>query len=92
MSCPDCGSGKSIKYGYYKNNQQKAQKFLCKNCNRQFSGVSQELGPNTKQEHRPELNDPVCDLRLKGMSIREIARHLGCAKKTVERKLKKYLG
>jgi transposase-like protein len=91
MRCIDCGSNDTKRNGRYQNNQERIQRWLCKACSSSFSFLSPTLDPHTKQEHRPELNDPVLELHLQGLSQREIAKRLGCARKTVVRKLKKYL-
>lgn len=91
MNCTHCESKDCKKNGWYKNNQQRHQRFLCKSCGETFTVLSMEQDSSTKQEHRPELNDPIVDLHLKGVSQRDIADKLGCARKTVVRKLRKYL-
>lgn len=69
MNCTHCGSKDCNKNGWYKNNQQRHQRFMCKSCGGTFTVLSMEQDSSTKQEHRPELNDPIVDLHLKGMPI-----------------------
>lgn len=89
MNCPYCGSPKTKKNGWYQNQQQRVQKYFCRGCNSDYT--EQESSLSSKQEHRPDLNDPVVDLHLKGLSQRAIADKLGCSRLTIIRKLKKYL-
>lgn len=91
MNCPECGSRDSKKRGFYRNQQQRIQRYHCKSCDHSFSLIYLELDVFTKQEHRPELNDPIVELSLKGFSQRQIADRLDCSRLTVIRKLKKYL-
>ena len=88
MKC-SCGSYNVIKNGYYKSSQHgSVQKYYCKSCKSDFSTHSQD---STTKDHRPELNQEVIELHSKGLSEREIASQLGCARTTVRRKLEKYL-
>lgn len=89
MKCPHCGSSKTKKNGWYRTQQQRIQKYRCGACKGDYTAITEDS--QTKQEHRPELNDPVIDLHLKGVSQRDIADRLGCSRTTVQRKLKKYL-
>lgn len=89
MNCPICGSSKTKKNGWYTNQQQRVQKYFCKGCSSDYTGIPATY--STKQEHRPDLNDPIVELYQKGLSQREIASQLHCSRTTVQRKLKKYL-
>lgn len=51
MDCPNCGHSKSVKNGFYRNNQQRLQRYICKFCERKYSVISQDQ-INTKQEFK----------------------------------------
>lgn len=88
MQCPKCDSDNIKKNGYFQVGEEKIQKHLCKACGANFSERSELI---EKGEHRRELNEDVVRLFLEGYSQREIAIELGCSRRTVQVKLKKYL-
>ena len=89
MNCPLCGSPNTKRNGWYRTYQQSVQKYRCKDCSGDYTANTDSQ--ISKQEHRPDLNDPIVDLHLKGHSQRDIASKLNCSRLTVIRKLRKYL-
>ena len=89
MNCPICGSPNTKRNGWYRNNQERIQKYRCKDCLGDYTYKTDQNEP--KQEHRPELNDIIVEMHLEGISQRNIASELKCSRLTVIRKLKKYL-
>ena len=87
-SCPKCGSQEVKKNGFYSSLGEKVQKFVCKICLTDFTERSKE---KTFREHRPELNDEIKALYLKGYGAKAIGEMLRCSKRTVQVKIKKYV-
>lgn len=87
-SCPKCGSADTKKNGFYSSLGERVQKFACKFCKADFTEKSKD---KTFGEHRPELNDEVKALYLKGYGAKTIADMLHCSKRTVQVKVKKYV-
>ena len=84
--CPFCGENNYKKNGHYQADVRgHEQMYRCKTCDRHFTD---EL--DKKFEKKPELNQAIVELRSKGFSQREMAKKLGCARWTVQLKLKKY--
>lgn len=88
IHCTKCDSENVKKNGYFVVNEERIQKFQCRDCKQNFSSKSELV---EKGEHRPELNEDVVKLFLEGFSQREIAITLDCSRRTVQMKLKKYL-
>jgi transposase-like protein len=88
IACVHCQSDEIKKNGSFLVDGIKIQKYLCKSCDKNFSAKTDHI---EAREHRPELNQSILDLALSGMSAKAIAEELGCAKRTVQVKLKKYL-
>lgn len=89
MNCPECRRADVVRNGTYKTPQHgRVQRYRCKNCKVEYSVHT----PSTRtKEHRPELNQEILDLYKQGLSERDIAERLGCARLTVRRKLQKHL-
>ena len=87
MDCPKCGNKDYNKNGSFMHEGIKYQKYQCKKCGLNYS---EKTGLETVNQHRPELNDPIIELFIQGHSQREIAKTLGCARRTVQLKLIKY--
>lgn len=88
LFCPKCESESIKKNGFFDVDEIKIQKYVCKECGKHFSA---KTGEETAGEHRPELNSRVIELALSGMTAKAIAEELGCAKRTVQMKIKKYI-
>lgn len=85
MNCPFCGSKKFKRNGFFFNHVEKIQKYFCNKCKSHFT-----LEIENKFEKRQELNESIVKLAKSGLSQRKIADRLGCARWTVQLKLKKY--
>jgi hypothetical protein len=74
------------KKGYRKpkHNHQPVPIYQCKACDRYFSATQQKP---IRQQHRPDLNQRIFEFAISGASMRRIALLLGCAKRTVQRKI-----
>lgn len=84
----DCHSAKKtfyIRKGFYKTkyNHQPVPRYQCKYCGKNFSSHSFR---ETKNQHRPDINQQVFALISSGVTLRRTAIILGVTKKTVERK------
>lgn len=89
MNCEHCGSTNYKKNGFFSTEGGSVQRYRCKNCGLDFCDRS---GEETKYEKRPELDDEIVALWRNGLSQREIAKRLGCARRTVQLKIRKYVG
>ena len=87
MDCPKCGNKDYSLNGSFMHNGVKLRKYKCKKCGLNYSN---QTVSETVNQHRPELNDPIIELFAQGLSQREIALRLGCARRTVQLKLIKY--
>lgn len=85
--CPSCNSTKIIKKGYYttSHNHQPIPRYRCKICHKNFSSHTNR---ETFGQHRPDLNQSIFELASSSVTMRRIAILVGCARGTVERKLK----
>lgn len=82
--CVDCGSINTKINGF---TDYKIRKFICKDCGHYF--LENFLRHRAKYR---DLNDDILRLRKKGLAIRKIADQLGCAKRTVDLRLKTLKG
>jgi transposase-like protein len=83
--CPICRVAESVvKNGFYRSRRVKVQRFICRRCQRHFSGQTLAL---SYREKKPEANLPVLRLLESGVSQRRCAEILGIHRKTVARKL-----
>ena len=84
--CPRCGAGCSIKHGFYRRaeDSQSIQCYRCKACNKCHSSATHT--PTYRQKRRRLNRQIEADLAC-STSERRIALKLGCARKTVARKL-----
>lgn len=72
LSCKFCGSSAVIKIGFRNNKVGMIQRYLCKDCSRNF--VLNEAFENMK--HNPKAITVALDLYFKGVSLRKIRDHL----------------
>lgn len=87
--CPECNSVDYKKNGYYScKNGDLVAKYFCKMCETHFS--AQNAAPD-KHAHRNDINDEIIEYYEMGYSRRAIAKEVGCSRKTVDLKIKKYL-
>ena len=84
--CPRCGAGCSIKHGFYHRaeDSQSIQCYLCKACGKSHSSATHS--PTYRQKRR-RLNRQIEADLASSTSERRIALKVGCARKTVARKL-----
>ena len=85
MHCPYCEGYDYVKNGTYLTNYAYIQKYYCKGCEKWF--IMNEV----KGDKKPELNEQIIELYEEGKSRRAIAEQLKISKRTVDKKLKKYL-
>lgn len=85
MNCPFCEGYDYVKNGTYLTNYAYIQKYYCKSCEKWF--IMNEV----KGDKKPELNEQIIDRYELGMTRRAIAEELGISKRTVDKKIKKYL-
>lgn len=78
--CVDCNSINTKRNGF---TDYGIRKFICKDCGHYF--LENFLRHRAKYI---DLNDEIMKLRKKGLAIRKIADQLGCAKRTVDLRLK----
>ena len=84
LICPECNSRKIIKNGYIHNGK---QKFMCKNCGRQFVE-----NPKNKIIYR-ETKEIIDKLLLERISLAGIARVTGVSERWLQSYVnKKYEG
>lgn len=84
MKCPHCEGYDWIKNGTYWTGYAQIQKYFCKECNKWF--IENEF----KGQKKPEVADKIIELYEEGLSRRKIAAQLGVAKRTVDKRIKKY--
>ena len=95
LSClnPECplrgkvGSGRIIRYGFYRTRSGKRRRYRCGECEMTFS--STKGTPYYRLQHRRATFDAVVALRVEGVSISAVARVEGIAWNTVARWLEK---
>jgi transposase-like protein len=73
MICPDCQSDRVAKNGH----QQGKQRYICRECGRQFVDRYVERG------YPLEMRQRCLDLHAQGVSFREIERSTGVSHNTV---------
>lgn len=85
-TCPHCKKKNSKKTGsfYKKSTRTYILRYLCKACKKSFS--TQTLAATFMQK-RPDLNAAIYQLLCSGVSMRHIARILGCKFQTVYKKM-----
>ena len=84
--CPSCGTGRSIRYGYYhrQDDAQTIQRYRCKKCGHCHSSATHS--PTYRQKRR-RLNHQIEADIGSSTSQRRIAKKLRCTRKTVARKV-----
>lgn len=82
MKCPKkgCNSYNIKKNGFSYARHKKTQKYVCKDCGKFFL---KEVTYGRKDFLQKEIES----LRKQGLSIRAIAKTLGCSKRTVDKRL-----
>ena len=85
-ACPRCGAGCSIKHSFYRRSEdaQSIQRYRCKACGKTHSSATHTA---TYRQKRRRLNRLIEADLASSTSERRIAIKLGCARKTVARKL-----
>ncbi len=86
MNCEYCGSNNYKKNGFFNTELHRVQKYKCKDCGGHFT---EDI--DKKFEKKPDLDEEILELYRQGLSQRQIAQTLDCARWTVQLKLKKYL-
>ena len=91
ISCPNCsckrfgmiGKGNIIANGTHEANCGEIRKFICKDCGRVFNSRTGTAYDGIRSSK--EKFDMCIELHNEGMSVRAIARTVGCSKDTVQR-------
>jgi IS1 family transposase/transposase-like protein len=83
ITCPKCYSRKINKNGKTKNTK---QKYLCKNCGRQFVSEYSYNG------YKKQLTDLIMPMTMNGSGIRDISRVLKISTNTVIKRIKECIG
>ena len=84
VRCPYCGSTKVIKNGWYKYNDKRVQKYLCKECGKTF------ILDTKHRTYTVEFKKKVIDEVRRGLSIYEVSRKYGVPQPSVSNWCKKY--
>ncbi len=81
---PDQWVYKSFTHYFRKTDNRRIQRFKCMSCGRTFST---QTFSTTYWQKRADLNELIFDASSNGMANSQIARLVGCAPSTVDRKL-----